>query len=175
MHMIKDDNRDLEELDEEGIPTEDDAKDLAAEEAPTEEAPAEESAEPPAKQPKLYGRGTAIAGFIFFAITACVFAFYEYFAITFLYMPFANGINDIGEAIAAIFGYTFGLAITLAFGVAQLPENIISIILFNRIRRRATTKGKRITYTVFFALSIVMLLVMLLTIGGFFAIIGANN
>ena len=29
MHMIKDDNRDLEELDEEGLPAEDDAKDLA--------------------------------------------------------------------------------------------------------------------------------------------------
>ena len=174
MHMIKDDNRDLEELDEEGIPTEDDAKDLAAEEAPTEEAPAEESAEPPAKQPKLYGRGTAIAGFIFFAITACVFAFYEYFAITFLYMPFANGINDIGEAIAAIFGYTFGLVITIIFGIAQLPENIISIILFNRVRKCADVGVKKVIYTIFYALSIVMLLVMILTLATFFAIIGAN-
>ena len=147
------------------------AEPFLAEATEDEKEPTEESA--PAAKP--YRTGTVVAAFIFFAITLTVFIFYEVFAISFLYVPFANGIDNIGEAIAAIFGYTFGLAITLAFGVAQLPENIISIILFNRIRRRATTKGKRITYTVFFALSIVMLLVMLLTIGGFFAIIGANN
>ena len=127
------------------------------------------------KPPKTYGMGTVIAGFIFFAITVCVFALYEYFAITFLYMPFANEVENIGEAIAVIFGYTFGLIITIIFGVAQLPENIISIILFKRMRRGADTKGKRIAYTVFYALSIVMLIVMLLTIGVFFGIIGTNS
>ena len=143
----------------------------------SEEASGSEFAakEPEARKPaKVYGTGTAIAAFIFFAITACVFIVYEYFAITFLYMPFANGVNDIGEAIAAIFGYTFGLVITIIFGVAQLPENIIAIALFRRVRSCATG-GKRILYTVFLAISIAMLVLMILTIGIFFAIIGTNS
>ena len=126
------------------------------------------------KPAKVYGTGTAVAAFIFFAITTCVFAVYEYFAITFLYAPFANGVHDIGEAIAAIFGYTFGLVITIIFGIAQLPENIIAIVLFKRVRSCASG-GKRILYTVFYALSIAMLILMLLTIGIFFAIIGTNS
>ncbi len=127
-----------------------------------------------AKPAKVYGTGTAVAAFIFFAITAVVFVIYEYLAFTFLYSPFVNGVHDFGEAITAVFGYTFGLIITVAFGIAQLPENIIAIVLFKRVRSCASGR-KRVLYTVFFALSIVMLLLMLLTIGAFFLMIGSNS
>ena len=172
--MIKEDNRDQEVFEAENPAADDCAKDFSSEESAVEASAPALPPEKPQKQPRQYGKGTAIAAFIFFAITACVFAFYEYFAITFLYMPFANGVNDIGEAIAAIFGYTFGLVITIIFGIAQLPENIIAISLFKRVRKCAPTKASKVVYTVFYALSIVMLLVMLLTIGVFFAIIGSN-
>ena len=139
------------------------------------EEPVAKEAESAGKKVKVYGTGTAIAAFIFFAITLAVFVLYEYFAITFLYAPFANEVNNVGEAIAIVFGYTYGLVITIIFGLAQIPENIISIILFNRVRKCASSKAKKVVYTVFYALSIVMLIVMILTIGVFFAITGSAS
>ena len=128
-----------------------------------------------AERKRTYKPGSKVAAFIFFFITVAIFAIYEYLAVTFLYMPFIHSINDLGEAIAAIFGYTFGLVFTMIFGAAQLPGNIIAIILFSRIRGRSDKKWENTLFTVFFALSIVMLILMILTIGLFFIIIGTNK
>ena len=143
--------------------------------APTEP---ENQAEPqPSKTTpavKQYSTGTKIAAFIFFAITLAVFIFYEIFSITFLYSPFANSPENLGEAIAVIFGYTFGLVITIIFGIAQLPENIISIILFARLRGKSNKKWENVLFTVFFALSIAMLAIMILSFALFMLVIAAG-
>ena len=169
---MTDDEKNIPETESEPIVNEE--NDFPTSETLPEEPVAKE-AESAGKKPKVYGTGTAVAAFIFFAITLAVFVIYEYFAFTFLYAPFANQVDNLGEAIAVIFGYTFGLVITIGFGIAQIPENIIAIILFNRVRKCADGKAKKVVYTVFYALSIVMLIVMILTIGIFFAIIGANS
>jgi len=135
----------------------------------------EESNQPPEKKERTYRTGTKIAAFFFFILTVAIFSLYEFFAISYLYMPFANGVKSISEAIAAIFGYAFGLVITLIFGVAQLPENIISIILFKRLRGQSDKNWENKLFSICRILSILMLLIMLLTIGVFFAIIGTNS
>ena len=128
-----------------------------------------------AERKKTYKTGTTVAAFIFFVITLAVFIVYEVFANNFLFKIFATKIDNFGEAIGAIFGGIFGLIMTFIFGAAQLPENIISIILFGRLRGRSDKKWENVLFTVFFALSIVMLLVMILTIVLFFAVIGSNS
>jgi len=112
---------------------------------------------------KNYRTGTKIAAFIFFVITAGIFALYEFFAFSFLYLPLLESIDNIGEAFAAIFAYIFGLIYTLVFAIAQLPANIISIILFKRLRGKSDKKWENVLFTVFFALSIVMLLVTVIS------------
>ena len=119
--------------------------------------------------------GTMIASIVFFAITLVVFVLYEFFSIKFLYDPLINSPGDLGEAIAAVFGYVFGLVMTIIFGIAQLPENIISIILTNRVRFYAENKGKRIVFTILYALSIVMLLVTLLSFALFVLMIALGK
>ena len=151
-----------EPIPEEGAPTEDV---LDAPEAEVPEAPAE----PP--RVKEYKTKTKIAAFFFLAVTLLVFIAYEVFCATYLYSPFANSPNDIKEAIAAIFGYFFGFLITLIFGLVQLPENIISIILFKRLRGKSDKKWENILFTVGYALSIVTLLITLLSFALFIAII----
>ena len=110
-----------------------------------------------------YRTGTKIAAFVFFLITAAIFTLYEYFAFTFLYLPLMESIDNLGEAIAAIFGYIFGLIYTIIFAIAQLPANIISIILFKRLRGKSDKKWENVLFTVFFALSIVTLLVTVIS------------
>ena len=160
-----------------------DKNDLSQAPTPVEEitpAPASEETEAlkaasEAERKKTYKTGSKVAAFIFFFITLGVFAVYEFCASTFLYSPLINGINDFGEAIAAVFGYSIGLVFTMIFGVAQLPENIISIILFKRLRGKSDKKWENRLFTVMFALSIVMLLLMIITIGLFFIIVGTNK
>ena len=138
----------------------------AAEETPSsEEQQTNVAAKNSAEEPccRSYKTGTKVAAFIFFIITLAVFVVYEIFSVEFLYMPFAEHIDNLGEAIAAIFGYIFGLIMTFIFGLAQLPENIISIILFKRLRGKSDKKWENVLFTVMFALSIVMLLVMILS------------
>ena len=118
-----------------------------------------------------YTTGSKIAAFIFFIITLVVFILYEVFCANFLYAPFANSPENLGEAISAIFGYMFGLVITLIFGIVQLPENIISIILFSRLRGKSNKKWENVLFTVFFALSIVMLVATILSFALFVAVI----
>ena len=118
---------------------------------------------------KTYKTGTKVAAFLFFLITLAVFVVYMIFATEFLFKIFASKPENFGEAIGAIFGGIFGLVMTFIFGVAQLPENIIAIILFKRLRGRSDKKWENVLFTVMFALSIVMLLVMILTIVLFFA------
>ncbi len=142
-------------------------------EAQAKTAPAEKAAEEPLR--KSYKTGTKVAAFIFFIITLAVFVVYEIFSVEFLYMPFAEHIDNVGEAIAAIFGYLFGLVMTFIFGLAQLPENIISIILFSRLRGKSDKKWENVLFTVMFALSIVMLLVMILSFALFLIIIATNK
>ena len=163
-----------EQRGEEPAPIEDDpsAKEPAPEQspapeqapAPTESKKADEPKEVPAEAPKkTYKTGTKIAAFVFFLITAGIFAIYEYLSFTLLYLPLVESIDNFGEAIAAIFGYIFGLIYTIVFAIAQLPANIISIILFKRIRGKSDKKWENALFTVFFALSIVMLLVTILS------------
>ncbi len=128
-----------------------------------------------AERKKTYKTGSKVAAFIFFFVTLAVFAAYEYCATLFLYGPLINGVHDFGEAIAAIFGYSIGLAFTMIFGAAQLPENIISIILFKRLRGKSDKKWENRLFTAMFALSIVMLLLMIITLALFFIIVGSNN
>ena len=120
---------------------------------------------------KGYTTGSKIAAFFFFIVTLAIFIAYELFCATFLYSPFANSPESFAEAIAAIFGYFFGFLITFLFGIAQLPGNIIAIILFNRIRGESDKKWENVLFTVCFALSITMLLVTLLSFALFVAII----
>ena len=131
---------------------------------PTEEKPV-----------RTYKTSTKVAAFIFFFITLAVFTIYEVFASEFLFKIFATKAESFGDAVGAIFGGIFGLIMTFIFGAAQLPENIISIILFGRIRGKSDKKWENVLFTVFFALSIVMLLVMILTLVLFFATVGSNN
>lgn len=139
--------------------------------ASTEELKAASEAE----RKKTYKTGSKVAAFIFFFITLGVFAVYEYCATVFLYAPIINGIHDFGEAIAAIFGYSIGLVFTMIFGAAQLPENIISIILFKRLRGKSDKKWENRLFTAMFALSIVMLLLMVITLALFFIIVNTNK
>lgn len=134
-------------------------------------------AEPgPVEKPKrTYRTGTKIAAFIFFLITAAIFALYELLAFKFLYLPLMSSIDNIGEAFAAIFAYIFGLIYTLVFAVAQLPTNIVSIILFKRIRGKSDKKWENVLFTVFFALSIVMLLITVLSTAAFFVASATGN
>lgn len=125
---------------------------------------------------RTYRTGTKIAAFIFFVITLGVFIVYEIFAYEFLFNIFAKGpdAKDFGEAMGAIFGGIFGLIMTFIFGAAQLPENIISIILFARLRGRSDKNWENVLFTVMFALSIVLLAVMILTFALFFIMTASN-
>ena len=145
-------------------PADDSAEKKEVADVPSE-APAPASAE---ERKKTYKTGTKIAAFVFFLITAGIFALYEYFAFTFLYLPLMQSIDNLGEAIATIFGYIFGLIYTIIFAIAQLPANIIAIILFKRIRGKSDKKWENVLFTVFFALSIVMLIVTVLSMALFF-------
>ena len=135
------------------------------------EAPApvaeEKKADPPLQ--RTYRTGTKIAAFFFFLVTAGIFAVYEYLSFTFLYLPLVNSLESFAEAIGAIFGYIFGLIYTLIFAGAQLPANIVAIILFKRLRGRSDKKWENTLFTVFFALSIVLLLITILSTVLFFA------
>ena len=145
---------------------------------PDSEAPAEKSANAPLPNEPThneYKTKTKIAAFFFFAITLAVFVLYEYFSAVMLYAPIASSPGNFGEALAAIFGYLFGFIITLIFGVVQLPENIISIILFKRLRGKSCKKWENILFTVCFALSIVMLIVTLLSFALFVGVISLNH
>lgn len=160
-------------------PSAESAKAAATKEPTSEPAPETDAGTPaPSKTPvptagrlvapksgggKSYRTGTKVAAFIFFIITAGIFALYEYFAFTFLYLPLMESIDNIGEAFAAIFAYIFGLIYTLIFAVAQLPANIVTIILFKRLRGKSDKKWENVLFTVFFALSIVMLLVTVIS------------
>ena len=124
---------------------------------------------------KTYGTGTKVTAFIFFTLTTIVFAFYLFFAITILYTPLFSTTNSLAEALAEVFVYLFGLIITFAFAVLQLPENIISLILFGRLRRRSDRKAERIVFTVFFALTLVMLLITVLSLAIFLLVAGLNR
>lgn len=124
---------------------------------------------PAAPLQRTYRTGTKIAAFIFFLITAGIFAIYEYLSFSFLYLPLLESIDNFGEAIAAIFGYIFGLIYTIVFAVAQIPANITAIILFKRLRGRSDKPWENVLFTVMFALSIVMLLVTILSTVLFFA------
>ena len=123
------------------------------------------------KKQKEYSTGTKISAFLFLAITLVVFILYVKFAYTFLFQPILESIHDFGEAIAAIFGYLFGFILTLGFGIAQLPENIISIILFRRLRGKSCYAWENVLFTVCFILSLVMLLVTILSFLAFIAVI----
>jgi len=167
-------------------PIENDAKVEPANEPASDPAPETDAGTPaPSKTPvptagrlvapksgggKSYRTGTKIAAFIFFIITAGIFVLYEYFAFTFLYLPLMESIDNIGEAFAAIFAYIFGLIYTLIFAVAQLPANIVTIILFKRLRGKSDKKWENVLFTVFFALSIVMLLVTVISTLLFFGV-----
>ena len=143
--------------------------------APAEERTEELKAASEAERKKTYKTGSKVAAFVFFCITLGVFAVYEYCASVFLYGPLINGIHDFGEAIAAVFGYSIGLVFTMIFGAAQLPENIISIILFKRLRGKSDKKWENRLFTAMFALSIVMLLLMVITLALFFIIVNTNK
>ena len=134
------------------------------------EAPAEEAAPAPSPKTKEYKTRSKITAFIFFAITLAVFVAYETFCVKFLYLPFANAPGSLSEAIGAIFGYVFGLIITFIFGIVQLPENIISIILFKRLRGKSDKPWENTLFTVFFALSLVMLLATILSFALFLVV-----
>ena len=128
-----------------------------------------------AERKRTYKTGSKVAAFIFFFITLAVFIVCEYCATVFLYAPLVSGVHDFGEAIAAIFGYTFGLIVAIIFGIAQLPENIISIILFKRLRGKSDKKWENRLFTAMFIISIVLLAIMLLTFALFFIVIGSNK
>ena len=125
-----------------------------------------EKADPPLQ--RTYRTGTKISAFFFFLITAGIFAVYEYLSFSFLYLPLINSVEGFAEAIGAIFGYIFGLIYTLVFAGAQLPANIVAIILFKRLRGRSDKKWENTLFTVFFALSIVLLLITILSTVLFF-------
>ena len=143
--------------------------------APAEDATADLKAASEAERKKTYKPGSKVAAFVFFFITLAVFIVYEYCATVFLYSPIINGVHDFGEAIAAVFGYSIGLVFTMIFGAAQLPENIISIILFKRLRGKSDKKWENRLFTAMFALSIVMLLLMVITLALFFIIVNTNK
>lgn len=146
------------------LPAEDNAQtDVAALKAASEQ-----------EKKKLYKTGSLVAALIFFTITLVIFGFYEYFCFYFLYGPLINSPGSFGEAIAAVFGYIFGLAITIIFGVAQIPANITAIILTSRLRGKSDKKGVNVFFNVLFALSIVMLVVMVLSIVLFFAMVSGG-
>ena len=123
---------------------------------------------------KLYKTGSLVAAMIFFVITLVIFGFYEFFCFTFLYGPLIHSPESFGEAIAAVFGYIYGFVITIIFGLAQIPANITAIILTSRLRGKSDKKGVNVFFNVLFALSIVMLVVMILSIGLFLAIVSAS-
>ena len=149
------------------------------EEALHEEKRLAEEAEtlPPVDEPippatcKKCSLGSKIAAFFFFAVTVTIFALYQYCSAVFLYAPIASSPGNLGEAIAAIFGYLFGFVLALVFGVAQLPGNIVSIILFKRLRGRSDKKWENVLFTVGFILSILMLVVTLLSFALFIGVI----
>lgn len=147
--------------------------------APAEEPSASEAltlkAASETERKKTYRTGSKIAAFVFFTITLVVFVFYQVFSVMFLYTPFANSPENLGEAIGAIFGYIFGFVITIIFGVAQLPENIVSIILFKRLLGKSDKKWQNVLFRVFFILSIVMLAVTILSFVLFVVVISAAH
>ena len=127
-----------------------------------------------AERKRTYKTGSKVAAFIFFAIAFVAFAICEYFATIFLYTPLIKGVHDFGEAIAAIFGFTFGLVITGICGVAQLPFNIVSIVLFARLRGKSDKKWENRLFTAMLVISIVTLVLLVVTFAAFF-ISGAKN
>ncbi len=124
---------------------------------------------------KAYKTGSKVAAFIVFFITLCLFAVCEYYASVFLYLPMIKGAHDFGEAIAAVFGATIGLVFTAIFGIAQLPFNIASIVLFARLRGKSDKKRENRLFTALLIISVVMLVIMVLTFAVFLISGAAHN
>ena len=124
---------------------------------------------------KTCGTGSKVAAYIFFGITVAVFAFYLFLSITILYAPLLNSPENLGEAIGETFAYLFGLILTFGFAILQLPENIVSIILFSRLTGRTYKKGERAVYIVFLVLSILMLVITVLSLGIFLGVALKNH
>ena len=155
---------------EEALP-ESEAESLAenAEQSPTDALKAASEEE----KRKTYRTGSAVTAFILFAITAVIFAFFITFVLHFLIEPLREKANDLGEAIAIVFVLPIGIAATIVTAIVQLPENIASLIMFNRLRHRSDKKKQRVLFTVFFAISIVMLILAIVTVPVF--LLAANG
>ena len=124
--------------------------------------------------PRPLKKGMVVAAFILFGFSLIAFGFFEFFSITLLFMPLINGAANFGEAIAMIFTFVFGIAISLGLAVVQLLVNIPPIVLFAKLIQRANTKGQKALFIIFLVLTSLLLLLMLVTIGLFFLATGAN-
>ena len=111
--------------------------------------------------------GSVIAAFVFFAITTVIFSLYAYFSATFLFAPLLQTAESLSEAFAEIFGYLFGFIFTAIFVILQIPANIATIILFNRIRGGSETTWVNVLFLVFFILSVLMLAIVVLSFVAF--------
>lgn len=127
-----------------------------------------------AEKRKFYGKKSKVTGFVFFGFTFIVFFLYVYFCALFLYTPLLNSPENLGEALAAVFGYLFGFIFTFAFAILQLPENIVAIILFQRLRKGVENKKEKKLYTAFFAISLSMLLFTLLSLAVFLIVVAVG-
>ena len=127
--------------------------------------PEDTIAHPPIPQVVIKARplkkSMVISAFILFALTFIAFGFFEFFSTTMLFMPLANGADNLGEAIAIIFTFAFGIIISLGIGAVQLVLNIPPIVLFAKLIKRADTKGKKALFIVFLVLSCLLLLLMI--------------
>ena len=170
-----------EENEEQALPTEDEKQPSEEEETTTpDEQPEEEVDSVPDEAPKqprsprmIKGSpdslkmGSVVAAFVFFAITTVIFSLYAYFSATFLFAPLLQTAESLSEAFAEIFGYLFGFIFTAIFVILQIPANIATIILFNRIRGGSETTWVNVLFLVFFILSVLMLAIVVLSFVAF--------
>ena len=186
---MSENEKDLESIDEitsvEEAPTEEAVPQVEA--APAEEAPVSEGTVPTesatleevvpeaeseqAPACKSCGKKTSRFGaFFYFAVTLAVFIAYEVFCAVNLYAPAASA-GSLKEGIQSVFGYLFGFFVTIFFGLIQLPENVISNILFKRLKKEAETDGERTLFTVFRALTLAMFFITLISLLLYIAVI----
>lgn len=148
---------------EESLPSVESDSEVVAENAEESATDALKAASEAEKR-KTYRTGSAVTAFVLFAVTAVIFAVFITFVLYFLVGPLRERADDLGEALAIIFVLPIGIAATIVAALVQLPVNIATIIMFNRLRHRADKKKQRVLFTVFFAIAIVMLILAIVTV-----------
>jgi len=110
----------------------------------------------PVKNPA--GTGKKVAAFIFFGFTILFFLIFCASSIFTLSIMLGN-IDDIGEAIGAIFTIILSLPAVIISAIPTLVFNILSLTLFKGIYRREDAHP--ILYKVFYIISVILLVLML--------------